>query len=372
MNKFSYSSVFVVVSLTAILVTMGFNFIVDPFTYYHRPWTTINISENQRYANPGLARQFDYTTALVGTSHVMELESGRLSEIIGEPAINLSISAGLIREQVDLVELILWQKKADSILWEMNFPSFSVGDIYNDTVQGYPHYLYKPGIETPLRYLISFDTLVQSRDALLNGGSVTLDNRNRVEKKEFSQARVLENWRFLAQRWNDELKEFWANYQQKVEPAGQILERRVMPLLREYPEVKFKLFLPPSSILFYLRHKDMGAEDFAKWLAFRQALANLAARFPNAELFDFQTEKTVIENLDLFRDLEHFNHDILENMFDRINQHENLVDSTSIQKNNRDLNEWVNRYGKTFCAEVAGRCSEALKADLGAESRPGE
>ena len=34
---------------------------------------------------------------------------------------------------------------------------------------------------------------------------------------------------------------------------------------------------------------ERNPEDFAKWLDFRHALADLVARFPNAELFDFQT-----------------------------------------------------------------------------------
>ena len=114
----------------------------------------MNISKNHRYANPGLARQYHYETALVGTSHVLELESATLSKMIGKPGINLSISAGLIREQAQMVRLILRQAKSDTIFWEMNFPSFSFGDVVSESVQEFPLYFYTPTIETPLRYLM--------------------------------------------------------------------------------------------------------------------------------------------------------------------------------------------------------------------------
>ena len=132
MSKSAYTKVFLALSFLTMGLTIGFNFFVDPFTYYHQPWTPINISKNHRYSNPGIARQYDYQTVLVGTSLSMGLESSRLSELSGRPSINLSISAGLIREKADLIELALEQGKADTVLWEMHFPSFAFGDVVGD------------------------------------------------------------------------------------------------------------------------------------------------------------------------------------------------------------------------------------------------
>jgi hypothetical protein len=368
MRKSNYSLTFVLIAMVAILGNMGFNYFIDPFTYYHQPWVAINISNNHRYANPGLARQFNYTTALVGTSHVMELESRRLSEIASEPAINLSISGGVIREQAELVELILRQGKADTILWEMNYPSFSAGEAFSDSKQEFPKYFYHADIETPFLYLMSYDTLRLSLMAVVNGGSITLDNRNQVPAKEFSQHMVYANWELLEQRWNDALKATWADRQQSVVAVETVLEKRIFPIFRAYPEVQFKLFLPPSSVLFFLRYKDMGAGDFDKWMAFRNFLARRVDDIANVTLFDFQADPEKLENLDLYRDLEHYNQAVLEEMFVKMNASNHQVNATTIMENTRLLSATVNHYGVAFCQAKPERCSASLKSRLGLAS----
>jgi hypothetical protein len=365
MNPRTYSLVFLVPSLLVMLAVAGFNYAVDPFTYYHRPWTTINFSGNHRYGNPGLARQFDYRSVLVGTSHVQELESSRLSEIIGEKALNLSISAGVAGEQARLIDLVLRLGKADSILWEMNFPSFSFGQSVDSSGNKFPGYLYTPGLDTPFRYLLSFDTLLQSRSALRDAGRTTLDNRNRIAPREFSERRVLLDWQLRTRRWNRDLRQFWANNQQAVVPPGTLAEILLVPLIAAHPDITFKLFLPPGSVLFYLLHESMGAEDFERWLAWRDKLGELTERFPNVELHDFQADPAVSDNLNLFRDLEHFNRDLLESLFQQISKGTHRVDANAIRLNSQRLRVHVRTYGRDFCAEDSTRCPQVLRERLG-------
>jgi hypothetical protein len=365
MKKSSYTHLFLGLSMLALTVTVGINYIIDPFTYYHQPWTTINFSKNQRYSNPGLARQFEYESVLMGTSHVMELESGRFSEIVGMPSLNLSISAGLFREQSQLTELVLKQNKARSIYWEMNFGSFMLGDILTETGQEYPQYLYAPTFETPLRYLMSFDTLIASRNALRNAGEVTIDNRNELPVREFSRDRVIAHWNYQMSRWTVELKQFWDHYQKTIEPASVILDRHLRPILEQNPSVTFKLFLPPTSILFLLLHENMGNSDLENWLLFRDALAEIADDYSNTEIYDFQNDWHTMENLDIYSDLEHFNEDVLESLFFRMEQGKNLADKETVLKQSVLLKEAVTRYGKTFCSLTPSPCPDSLKTKLG-------
>jgi hypothetical protein len=365
MKKLSYSHLFVTLSLVAMLLVIFVNYFVDPFTYYHRPWTTINISKNHRYSNPGLARQYDYKTVLVGTSHVMELSSARLTEIVGETAINLSSTGGLIREQSQLIELILRQGKARTILWEMNYPSFALGDVFSEPGQEFPQYFYTPSVETPFRYLMSFDTLLESKKALTGAGRITVDNRNQLPVQTFSRQRVLANWDFQINRWDENLVRIWARHQQTVLSPARLLETRVLPLVRQNPDVRFKFFLPPTSVMYFLLYQSRGENDFKIWLDFRDSIAEIMGREPNVELFDFHSNWETISNLELYRDLQHYNLDILDEMFVQISDGSGRVDRQSILANTRQLQRQVNEYGVAFCGRQPERCPASLNNRLG-------
>jgi hypothetical protein len=364
MKKSAYSLIFLSLSLIALMAITGFNYFVDPFTYYHQPWTSINLSKNQRYANAGLARNYEYRTILLGTSHVMELESSRLSEIVAEPALNLSISAARIREQAILAELALKQGKVQTILWEMNFPSFGFGDVVGLGGDEFPTYLYSPTIETPYRYLLSFDTLLLSLDALKNPGQVTIDNRNEISAREFSEQRVLESWKFGSRRLNPIYAQSLRDLHESVESPQNILKKRLLPLLSEHPEVQFKLFLPPGSVLLYLMLEAADAGEFTHLLEFRDTLAALVSIYPNVELYDFQADWGTVMNLNLFRDLAHFDHNVMEGLFTRIQNGEMRVNETQLIENTSQLKNQVYQYGKSFCAEDTQRCNESLKTRL--------
>jgi len=358
-----YTRLMIGLSSLAVLVVVVFNYIVDPFTYYHKPWLAMNISSNQRYGNPGLARQFEYKTVLVGTSHIMELRSDKLSEIMQEPAINLSINGGVIAEQAQLVELILRQKKARTVLWEMNFPSFGVGDNFNAVGEEYPEYFYKPAIETPFRYLMSLDTLLQSLKAITAPHDVNIDNRHQQVPREFSKERVISHWDRQVQRWDASARQAWADYRLTEDSRAAMLKKRVLPIIRQNPEVEFKLFLPPTSMLVFLLHKYIGENEFEQWMDFRNAIAELAGQFPNVEIYDFEFDWASNENLENFRDLEHFDQAVLNNIFVQISRGEMRVDTEKMLANTSLLRKRITDYGRRFCGGNPEHCPAGLQFD---------
>jgi len=365
MKRPSYSFVFVAVAVLVMATVTAVNFFVDPFTYYHQPWTAINFNKLHRFSNPGLARQFDYKSVLVGTSHVMELKSSTFSEIIGEPGLNLSMNGSLFREQSELTSLVLRQNKASTVYWEMNYPSLNLGDAMNGLGQQFPQYFYTPTIETPFRYLVSFDTLLESWKALKNPGSVTIDNRNQLVKREFSEHRVLQNWDYELGLWNPGLVRYWIDIQKSVESPGSVLEKRLVPLLENHPRVTFKLFLPPHTLFIYLLHDAMGADDFSKWLAFRNQLAGYAEKYPNVELHDFQTDWSTVEDFSLFRDIEHYKSEVLESIFTQVSSQVRLVSEAEAISNSAELRQRVISFGIEFCGAAPGRCTPFLESRLG-------
>ena len=116
---------------------------VDPYRLLHADWFNSGWSENQRMQNPGLARTSEYTTALIGTSHTEQFPVSRISQALGEPAVNLSMAGSWIREQSLMAERVLAAGKARRILWEINLPSFSYGGGVSDPA-AFPFFLFQP------------------------------------------------------------------------------------------------------------------------------------------------------------------------------------------------------------------------------------
>ena len=122
--------------LSALLLGLAglFNWIVDPFYFYHRPWFDIGFSKNQRLQNPGIARQFDYDAILLGTSRTETFQTSALQRALGLNIINLSVSASLVTEQALLLDVVLQNQAVRRVVWEINYPSFSLGDrLYDNT-----------------------------------------------------------------------------------------------------------------------------------------------------------------------------------------------------------------------------------------------
>ncbi|NNE06364.1 MAG: hypothetical protein HKN15_11635 [Xanthomonadales bacterium] len=367
MSTRKYITTFMASTLVVFAVVTSFNYYIDPFTYYHPPWTAINLSKNQRYANPGLARNYDYGLAVVGTSHVMEISSSRLSQITGVRSINLPFTAGLIREMAELVRLIVKEEKASTVMLEMNFPSFSLGDVVSDYPDEFPMYLYQPRMEMPLRYLMSFDTLRTSMAALDEPGQVTLDNKDDIGERQYGRDRVVSVWNYLVRTWDRKRLEFWARHQHEIKMPAEIMEARLVPLFEAYPEVDFELFLPPNSILFFLHHASLSANDFDRWLSFRNMLGGLAERFEHVRIHDLQTDFQTMTNLDNYRDLGHYNPQILQRLFETIVAGEALVDAETVSRNSIELRKTVVKFGQGFCRQQDVECSENLRAWLSSQ-----
>jgi hypothetical protein len=165
---------------------------------------------------------------------------------------------------------------------------------------------------------------------------------------------------------------YWGDIQKTVEAPEQVLQRRLVPLLRDNPDVTFKLILPPHSLFFFLLHEGMGSDDFAKWLEFRNALARLIQEHPNAELYDFQADWTTLLNFDLFRDLEHYTPEVLDEIFVRVSQQKNRVTKAQTLENSRQLHDRVIAFGLEFCAAKPKRCSPVLEQRLQHKQLPAQ
>lgn len=346
---------------TGVFVASAFlvNLVVDPFRYYHAPWLEIGYSDNQRYQNPGLARTAEYGAVLIGTSHTEPFAASRLGQALGEETLNLSMAGSLIAEQSLMAELVLEEGKARRILWEISYASFSLRDRISEP-DSFPHFLFEPDAETPFRYLVSWDTFIESIDALRGQRPSDIDLMHRWDlAATFGPDQVLAHWDFMSRRWNDDLRAYYARYASREQDIGRMLLEYVGRLASRYPEVRFDLLLLPATLLEYGNDLQVAHKRLDRRLLLRDETARLARSAANVEAWDFQARPELADGSH-YKDIDHFGPEIVEAILNGLERSEQGTPPERILENTRLISRRVISFMDGFCAEDATRCQPAL------------
>ena len=189
-------------------------------------------------------------------------------------------------------------------MWEINYPSFSLGDRLYDR-QGdrilslglgtFPKYLYEVGPETPFRYLLSLDILFESLRAIRGQRPDNYDTLHYwVDRFEYSEARVLAAWDHRRHYWTDARRAYLAQHAPTPQEVQDVFVKRVERVIQQNPQVQFDLLLLPATVLEYGMDFRVRRGRFESRLSLNEAVARAQAQFPN---FDATTNAFIINAL---------------------------------------------------------------------------
>lgn len=360
-----------------------FNWVVDPLYFYHRPWFDIGFSKNQRLQNPGIARQFDYDAVLLGTSRTETFQTSALQRALGLNIINLSVSASLVTEQALLLDVVLQNQAIRRVVWEINYPSFSLGDRLYDR-QGdrilslglgtFPEYLYEVGPETPFRYLLSLDILFESLRAIRGQRPDNYDTLHYwVDRFEYSEARVLAAWDHRRRYWTDARRAYLAQHAPTPREVQDVFVKRVERVIQQNPQVQFDLLLLPATVLEYGMDFRIRRGRFESRLSLNEAVARAQAQFPNVRIFNFQVDKRLTHDFSRWKDLEHFDASTNEFIINALAQDGYQATSYQLLCATEELRRQVLTYMDEFCTTEGNDCPAPVRQNMhhvAAQPRP--
>ena len=362
--------------LSALLLGLAgaFNWIVDPFYFYHLPWFDIGFSKNQRLQNPGIARQFDYDAILLGTSRTETFQTSALQRALGLNIINLSVSASLVTEQALLLDVVLQNQAIRRVVWEINYPSFSLGDRLYDRhgdrilslgLGTFPKYLYEVGPETPFRYLLSLDILFESLRAIRGQRPNNYDTLHYwVDRFEYSEARVLAAWDHRGNYWTDARRTYLAQHAPTPREVQDVFVKRVERVIQQNPQVQFDLLLLPATVLEYGMDFRIRPGRFESRLSLNEAVARAQAQFPNVRIFNFQVDKRLTHDFSRWKDLEHFDATTNEFIINALAQGGYQVTSHQLLCATEELRQQVLTFMNAFCTTEGNYCSAPVRQNM--------
>ena len=288
--------------LIPIAMVMGYNLAHDPFQYYHTPENS-RFSTNDRWQNPGLIRQYDHDTVLIGTSRSQNFQPA-MFEPAGWRLLKAAAAGSKADEQLATLRLALSTGYAERVLMELSYTSFS----YNrpDQNNTFPSFLYEPNLETPFLYLLSYDLIFKS-----------LYNHDKTDQ-------TLED---LYVWWPDHHNEFGerqmvkklatscGNPGRKPEPRSRPPTARYLAelavLVGEHQEVSFIGFFPPVPALTLVMDQEVSLQER---LVFREAIAEIARARQNLKIFDYASVPDIVLDLSRYKDVDHYDMDVTRQM----------------------------------------------------------
>lgn len=300
----------------ALLAAIAFvNWTVDPFQQYRlAPAGQARYPRSlQRYINPGLAKNADYDFVITGSSLMENYHLAEVNQLCNARSINLSTSAMAGFEQRKILEVALAHRAPRRVVMTLDFNSFAapIDSSLPEIADPLPLYLYDDNVFNDFRYLISGPVTMRSL-SMLRGA------RNGHYSTDLNRA-----W-----SWDHEVRFSREHVLKEIDPANinrrfkqgpRSIERmhasfdaNIARLIEQHPETEFNLVFPPYSIVVWADFVQRNQLDIS--LEFKRYVFQRMKTLPNARIFDLQWDEDIIQNLDLYTDIYHFNPEINRQM----------------------------------------------------------
>jgi len=328
-------------TIILIVIVVSINFIADPYQHYRK--TTLYpafFGGDQRYLNPGLAKNYKYDSVIIGTSMTEKFYVPNINKIFNSSFLKLSMSGSTAYEQNLILTQAVKTKQVHKVLWGLDIYSLK-GQVeqYRNGKNNFPLYLYDNNILNDYKYLLSKDTFAEFIKILkkfyLEKDKFYFDINNIFLSKDQDDNITASDVILI---FNKKLVN--SNFIKKdflFETMKQNFDINIYKIIKENSDIKFDIFLPPYSILAWYDINEQGwLEDALKIKLYMfQKLKNLK----NANLYDFQANINFITNLENYVDTTHykskFNTFIIKNIYKK-------KISSDIYKNNDIIRSYIN------------------------------
>ncbi len=341
---------FIVISLLTLLSMGVINFILDPFQQYRKAKLYKPIYDNERYLNPGLAKTYDYSQVIVGSSMTENFLLSDTKDILEfTKPIKFCMSGATAYEIKIMLDSAYQHRHIDSVIYGIDFFSFTGEPTRLFKGEGsLPFYLYDDNRLNDYRYFLSFDTFKFSLDSFVLPKPAVMFDLNRMyqwqhksNEDDFNRKDRIDEWREKYGFNPDYTK---SEYAFKAMKAN--IDMNLIPLIQHHPETTFYLFYPPYSILAF---KDMENKGWLRTVEqFKRHLFIQLAHYPNVKIYDFQISKEVTCNLDNYKDILHYHQRINRWILEQMKNKSYLIkDRTELQKYNQSLSKNIQEFSES-------------------------
>lgn len=301
------------------------NYVVDPLQFYRQAaFYTPSFSAEQRYQNPGLARNCEYDTIIIGSSMAENFVPSYIDKQLGGKSLKLAMSGAGAHEEKLMAQVAIRTGQVKQVIWCLDFGSLKgAPDRVGNEYSSFPHYLYDQYAYNDFRYLVSLSTVADSTRILYN---------HYTHREIPTNLDYLNNWNSQATYGRDVLQKLWQEDQKtkqkgiklydQVDPSYKAMQisfdQNILPVIRQNPDIKFIIYYPPYSILRYVSIYQENKTLFYDEMKVKEYIFKQLQNYKNASIYDFQSDKSLTYNLDKYKDFSHHSQEYNEYIINAI------------------------------------------------------
>ncbi|WP_410770528.1 copper amine oxidase N-terminal domain-containing protein [Fontibacillus sp. BL9] len=336
--RFVISFLVFVVLFGAIVGT--FVYAVDPLQQYRKASYQPLFSGQQRYQNPGLAKNYKYDMVIIGSSMTENFVPSEVGESLGGNVLKLSTEGSTAKEQRMIANVAIGTGQVKKILWGLDYFSLRENSVRDE--QSFPFYLYDENKLNDYKYIFNVSNVKQAFGALF------------LPKDKYPQYRNLEklnNWDAYAVYGADRVltkwKEAWLSEQttSENEPSLDVVKQRfqdnILSLVKAHPEIEFVIYYPPYSVIRQQVWYSLNPERFNNQLAMKKYMYEQFSAYDNVTIHDFQNDSSITYDLGVYKDLSHHSAGINQLIVQEIAAGTHLVTGDNVDLNNSQLKQQV-------------------------------
>jgi hypothetical protein len=307
--------------MTAILIA-AFNFVVDPLQLFGRfelgrHWYT----SDSRLQNAGLIRSQDFDTVFMGTSLAVHFRQSDIDKQFGVRSLKLAISGSTSVEQSFVLDAAM-RRHPKLVIWEMDEWIFrNAPDVDSDAYM--PADLYRMNPNGVAGYLFSLDTARESLWIMLRAfkpleffaHGLAAAQYLKFHQNEVNEINTLPTYIDLSTVYNSAKaraslthylefpKEIRTGYD--YEAMVRNFERDAVSLIKSNPDVEFRVYFPPYSILQFVAMREIAPDTLQLVYKFSAHVFDRLLLLPNVKVYDFRDASEITHDLTNYLDTVH-------------------------------------------------------------------
>lgn len=305
-KSIAYSAI-VLALIAAIII------IVDPFSHYHMPFFGMEaVTTEERSALIGVAKNASYDTALIGSSMSENFVDSWFEDgVFGNSTVKLCFQGAHFCDYKIVLDEVIKKEELKNVVFGLD--NYLLTDDPAEAEVTIPEYLSDKSLVNDVYYW-------WNKSAFFNYLPVFIAN-NKAEHFSDDNAYV---WTNLHEYGKDPVLVSYLPFRPQVfeerlpsdyyfEYGDEFLEK-ITKYIEARPDVKFSIYVPPYSALFWdysLRKGKLEAE-----ICVMERVYSKLLEYDNVDLYYFQDDLDIAENLDNYRDYSHFKQEINYYMYE--------------------------------------------------------
>ena len=338
MKAKTFSLTVIAGTIALLLIFAAGIYMIDPFCQYHMPINEMKpvfSRGTQNYLNPGLAKNSDYNSVVLGSSVSENFYASQFSKVFDCNAIKLPSAGGYSTNYKEIMTVVFREKKIKNVFFSLD--EFALWNDPEKPNQELPLYLYDTNPLNDVSYLLNKSSLNYVYDMIRQNHSGTAIDYDKAYNWQneftFSKERTLKYYQ------RPELHK--TNSKNKyIKKFGKNLEN-ITTFIEGNPDTTFYIFLPPYSIIWWdgiTRDGNLDAVLNALTVSMKQL-----AGYKNVKLFYFQNIPE-IKDLDNYRERMHFTETMNAEMVVDMNKNKYRVTEKDVDKVLADMKKTVKKF----------------------------